>query len=79
LPDICEKARGEGLLWGLVLRPGFVARDLLERVHDAGLLIIPAGERVLRFAPPLVVTIAELEEGIRIVRSVLAALSTGAA
>ncbi|MDP9001087.1 MAG: acetylornithine/succinylornithine family transaminase [Myxococcota bacterium] len=79
LPHVCEAARGEGLLWGLVLRPGFVARDLLPRVHDAGLLIIPAGERVLRFAPPLVVTIAELQEGIRIVRNVLAALGSGVA
>jgi acetylornithine/N-succinyldiaminopimelate aminotransferase len=73
-PGVCESARGEGLLWGLVLRPGLVARDLLPRFHDAGVLVIPSGERVLRFAPPLVVTMPELEEGMRAVRAVLARL-----
>jgi acetylornithine/N-succinyldiaminopimelate aminotransferase len=72
LPKVCEGARGEGLLWGLLLREGLVAREVLLRLQDAGLLLIAAGDRVLRFAPPLVVTQAELEEGVRIVRSVLA-------
>jgi acetylornithine/N-succinyldiaminopimelate aminotransferase len=72
LPDACEGARGEGLLWGLVLKPGLVARDLLPRVQEAGVLLISSGERVLRFAPPLVVSLAELEEGVRAVRAVLA-------
>jgi acetylornithine/N-succinyldiaminopimelate aminotransferase len=71
LPGACEGARGEGLLWGLVLKPGFVARDLLPRVQEAGVLLIASGERVLRFAPPLVVSLAELEEGVRAVRAVL--------
>ncbi len=75
LPDVCEGARGEGLLWGLVLKPGLVVRDLLPRVHERGVLLTAAGERVLRFSPPLVVSPAELEEGVQAVR---AALSPGA-
>jgi acetylornithine/N-succinyldiaminopimelate aminotransferase len=71
LPEVCEGARGEGLLWGLLLKPGFVSRELLPRIQEAGVLVIPAGERVLRFAPPLIVSVAELEEGVRAVRSVL--------
>jgi acetylornithine/N-succinyldiaminopimelate aminotransferase len=74
LPDVCESARGEGLLWGLVMRPGYVAREVLPRVNDAGLLLTGAGERVLRFSPPLVVSIAELEEGVAILRRVLSGL-----
>ena len=74
LPDICEGARGEGLLWGLVLRPGLVAREVLPRVQEAGVLLTAAGERVLRFSPPLVVSTAELEEGVRAVRAVLSDL-----
>jgi acetylornithine/N-succinyldiaminopimelate aminotransferase len=74
LPDACEGARGEGLLWGLVLKPGFVARDVLPRVQEAGVLLTAAGERVLRFSPPLVVTTAELEEGVRAVRAALTGL-----
>jgi len=74
MPEVCEGARGEGLLRGLVLRPGFVARDVLPRVQEAGVLLTAAGERVLRFSPPLVVTVAELEEGVRAVRRVLTEL-----
>jgi acetylornithine/N-succinyldiaminopimelate aminotransferase len=71
LPNVCESARGEGLLWGLVLKPGFVARTVLEDVQAAGVLLTAAGERVLRFSPPLVVSLGELEEGIRKLRGVL--------
>lgn len=74
LPDVCEGSRGEGLLRGLLLRPGFVAREVLPRVQQAGVLLTAAGERVLRFSPPLVVTTAELEEGVRAVRGALEAL-----
>jgi acetylornithine/N-succinyldiaminopimelate aminotransferase len=71
LPSICEGERGEGLLRGLVLKPGFVVRDILPKLADAGVLLTAAGERVLRFSPPLVVTEAELAEGVAAVRSVL--------
>jgi acetylornithine/N-succinyldiaminopimelate aminotransferase len=71
LPEVCEGARGEGLLWGLVLKSGLQARDLLTRVQEKGVLLIASGERVLRFAPPLIVSATELEEGVRAVRSVL--------
>jgi acetylornithine/N-succinyldiaminopimelate aminotransferase len=72
--DVCEGARGEGLLRGLVLRPGFVARDVLPRVQDAGVLLTAAGERVLRFSPPLVVSEKELAEGVAALRGVLQSL-----
>lgn len=77
LPDVCEGARGEGLLRGLVLRPGFVAREVLSRVQEAGVLLTAAGERVLRFSPPLVVSVAELEEGVRVLRGALSRLRPG--
>ena len=76
LPDVLEGARGEGLLWGLVMRPGLVAREILPRINDAGVLLTGAGENVLRFSPALVVTQAELEEGVRAVRRVLSELRT---
>jgi acetylornithine/succinyldiaminopimelate/putrescine aminotransferase len=51
-----------------------VAREIIPRVQQEGVLIIAAGENVLRFAPPLVVTTAELEEGVAAVKKVLASL-----
>jgi len=74
LPAVCEGERGEGLLRGLVLRPGLVVRDILPRLADAGVLLTAAGDRVLRFSPPLVVKEAELTEGVAVVRKVLADL-----
>jgi len=75
LPSVCEGERGEGLLRGLVLKPGFVVRDILPKLADAGVLLTAAGERVLRFTPPLVVTEAELAAGVAAVRKVLEAFA----
>ncbi|NOZ00307.1 MAG: acetylornithine transaminase [Deltaproteobacteria bacterium] len=58
-PAVVE-ARGRGLLWGLVLsRPR--AAKLVESLQGMGLLTVPAGPDVLRFAPPLVVTNEEID------------------
>jgi len=79
LPEACEGTRGEGLLQGLLLRPGLVARDVLPRVQEAGVLLTAAGERVLRFSPPLVVSVAQLEEGVGALRRALAELRPSSA
>jgi acetylornithine/N-succinyldiaminopimelate aminotransferase len=79
LPEACEGVRGEGLLQGLLLRQGLVARDVLPRVQEAGVLLTAAGERVLRFSPPLVVSLAELEEGVGALRKALAELRPSSA
>ena len=73
-PHACETVRGDGLLVGLMLREGFVARDVLPLIQREGVLLIAAGERVIRFAPPLVVTEAELAQGVAALRRVVAAL-----
>jgi len=76
-PAVCESVRGEGLLWGLVLKPGFVARDVLPKVLAHGVLLTGAGERVIRFCPPLTVTTAELDEGLAAMRKVAGELAAG--
>jgi len=48
----------------------FVARKLL----DAGMMTVPAGPNVVRWLPPLNITQAEADEGLRIFKSVLDAL-----
>jgi acetylornithine/N-succinyldiaminopimelate aminotransferase len=74
-PRVCESARGDGLLRGIVLRPGHIARDLLPRILQLGVMLTAAGERVVRFSPPLVVTKAQLEEGVAVVREVLSEIA----
>jgi acetylornithine/N-succinyldiaminopimelate aminotransferase len=76
LPDVCLQSRGEGLLRGILLRDGIASRDLVASLQQAGVLVIVAGDHVLRFAPPLVVTEAELEEGVGVLRKILAGNSS---
>lgn len=73
VPNVCDGERGEGLLRGLLLKPGYAARELLPRLQKAGVLLTAAGDRVLRFTPPLIITESELAEGVAIVKSVLSA------
>jgi acetylornithine/succinyldiaminopimelate/putrescine aminotransferase len=43
----------------------------LPKIQAEGVLLTASGENILRFSPPLVVTIAQLEEGVRALRKVL--------
>jgi acetylornithine/N-succinyldiaminopimelate aminotransferase len=74
-PRVVVSHRGRGLLQGVVLAPGIEGRIVLGKLRERGLLLTVAGANVLRFSPPLVVTEAELDEGIGHVNAVLAELS----
>jgi acetylornithine/N-succinyldiaminopimelate aminotransferase len=74
-PEQVELERGKGLLRGLVLREGFVARDVLPKLQEKGILLTAAGDRVIRFSPPLVVNESELVEGVEALRAVLPTLT----
>lgn len=62
-------ARGRGLLQGLII-DGDPA-DVVTRARAAGLLLSLAGANVVRFAPPLIVGKAEIDEAIEILDRVL--------
>ncbi len=58
--DCIETRRGRGLMQGLVLnRP---AAEIIAKALDKGLIIINAGEKVLRFLPPLVITEKDVDD-----------------
>ena len=65
-PQVYEDARGMGLLQGLkcVLPQGEVQAACVAE----GLMAITAGDNVLRLAPPLVVTDADLDEAVAMLR-----------
>ena len=71
-PTVATGARGRGLLAGLVLDPAIDTRGVLGAMRERGVLLSQAGDRVVRFAPPLIVTEAELDEGIAALDQVLA-------
>lgn len=64
-----REVRGCGLIWGIELEEP--AAPVVARAFEAGLLIAIAGERVVRLLPPLVISDAELDEGLEILRGVL--------
>lgn len=53
-----------GLMVGIELVEGLAALDGVKALMAAGLLTIPAGERVIRLLPPLNVTPAEIDEAV---------------
>lgn len=70
IPAVSE-ARGKGLLRGLRVATGFDPAATLARIRDQGVLLSIAGGNVLRFSPSLLVTRAELDEGLAVVVRVL--------
>lgn len=62
--------RGKGLLNAVVIEPynGKEAWDVCEKMAENGLLAKPTHGHIIRFAPPLVITEAELREAIEIIR-----------
>jgi len=61
-PKILAEVRGEGLLIGL--KAVVPSGDLVTALRDQKLLTVGAGENVVRFLPPLIVTEAEIEESV---------------
>jgi acetylornithine/N-succinyldiaminopimelate aminotransferase len=63
------KVKGEGLLLGL--ETTLELPKVLARALDNGLVILRAGSNVIRFLPPLTITIDEWREGIQIFKEVI--------
>jgi len=72
VPAVSE-ARGKGLLRGLRLASGVDPMATLARIRNEGVLLSLAGGDVLRFSPSLLVTRAELDEGLESIERVLRA------
>jgi acetylornithine aminotransferase len=65
-PTLLERQRGWGLLQGLVLREQAPsAPDLVKAAMAEGLLLVPAGPRVVRFVPPLVIRPRHIRKAIK--------------
>lgn len=67
--DNVLERRGKGLMQGLVLSTPVA--DTVNRAIKSGLLIISAGNNVLRMVPPLIITREHIDKMIEILRAVL--------
>lgn len=67
--DNVLERRGKGLMQGLVLSSPVA--DVVNGAMEKGLLVISAGNNVLRMVPPLIITREHVDEMIEILRTVL--------
>ena len=68
LPGV-RQVRGRGLLLGALLDGS--ASEVVEACRAEGLLVLSAGDDVLRLAPPLTITSADVDEALAILASVV--------
>jgi acetylornithine aminotransferase len=75
-PGAITEVRGWGLLQGVVLaEDGPTAPDLVKAAMAQGLLLVPAGPRVVRIVPPLVIRPRHLRKLIQRLEKALISLS----
>ncbi|NET80451.1 MAG: aspartate aminotransferase family protein [Moorea sp. SIO1F2] len=76
-PQVIEEVRGWGLINGLVLKSDIdlTSVDVVKAVMERGLLLVPAGPKVVRFVPPLIVSAGEVDQAALIVEQALQALT----
>ena len=72
-----KSVRGKGLLNAVITEPqnGLEAWDICLRLAEKGLLAKPTHRHIIRFAPPLVITEAQLREAIGIIKEVFEELA----
>ena len=66
-PHVAEGVQGAGLLVGLRLRPDVVNGEMQAACVAEGLLTVAAGMNVLRVAPPLIITEAQVDEALAMI------------
>ncbi|MBE8987496.1 aspartate aminotransferase family protein [Nostoc sp. LEGE 12450] len=71
------EVRGWGLINGLELRADIqlTAADIVNAAINEGVLLVPAGPKVVRFVPPLIVTEAEVNTALEAVDKAIATLT----
>jgi acetylornithine aminotransferase len=77
-PQHLASVRGWGLIDGLVLQESssIQARDVVAAGIENGLLLVPAGVKVVRFVPPLTVSATEIDRALAIVEKAIAAIAS---
>lgn len=75
-PDVVTEVRGQGLLNAVVINPsndGRTAWNVCVALMERGLLAKPTHGDIIRFAPPLVITEAELRDACAVIADVILA------
>jgi len=73
-PAVASNARGLGLYAAFDIATPEMRTTIKNACFNAGLIILPSGERSIRFRPPLNVSKAEVDEGMGILRKAIGAV-----
>ena len=75
-PNHVVEVRGWGLINGLELKADspLTSPEIVKLTMANGLLLVPAGPKVVRFVPPLIVTEAEIDQALSAVEQAFASL-----
>jgi len=65
-PTLFAEARGLGLHLGLRCQDTVVGNDVVVKAMENGLLVVPAGDNVVRLMPPMTVTKAQIDDALEI-------------
>jgi acetylornithine/N-succinyldiaminopimelate aminotransferase len=60
-----------GLMVGIVLKEGVDRSARVKKCYDSNVLVLTAGARTIRLLPPLVISQAEMDRGLRVLKQVL--------
>jgi L-lysine 6-transaminase len=75
-PAVISNARGRGLFAAFDVITPEARTEIRTKCLQKGLIILPSGERSIRFRPPLNVTVQEIDLGISIIRQSIKELRT---
>jgi 4-aminobutyrate aminotransferase len=74
-PGLVRDVRGKGLMIGVEFASAEIAEAVQWAAFTRGLLVLEAGESVVRMSPPLVVTADEIDTGVRVFGEAVAAVA----
>lgn len=76
-PKLFKEVRGWGLINGMEIyeEVSLTSPDIVKSALSEGLLLAPAGPKVLRFVPPLVVSESEIDLGVNILERAIEKVS----
>jgi len=74
---VIKEVRGKGLWIGVVIDPNYISgKELSKLLLNEGILCKETHETVIRFAPPLVITKAEIEWAVDVIKTVITQIET---
>jgi predicted acetylornithine/succinylornithine family transaminase len=72
-PNALGEVRGLGMMLGLQVKAPYEAARIVDAARERKLLVNAAGGNTLRIVPPLILTAAEVERGMALLREAIAA------